>query len=105
LFNLQQFASDFARAIVAADAHRPTALGHRSGVPYQSGIGPHTESATLSLVAQELKLLDQNCYGQIIQNVAYPNLPRQKCDWSIKAGQQTWFIEAWGTMESRTTTF
>ena len=80
LFDLQKFASDFARAIVAADARHPTALSHRSGVPYQSGIGPHTEAATLGLVAKELRMLDPNCYGQITENVPYPNLPRQKCD-------------------------
>jgi hypothetical protein len=94
MLDIQKLASDFAHAIVAADAHRPTALSHRSGVPYQSGIGPHTEAATLSLVAQELRLLDLNCYDQITENVPYPNLPRQKCDWSIRVEQQTWFIEA-----------
>src|SRR5271169_1239087 len=90
----QKLASDFAHAIVAADAHGPTALSLRSGMPYQPGIGPHTEAVTLSLVAQELRLLDPNCYDEIVENVPYPNLPRQKCDWSIRAGQQTWFIEA-----------
>jgi hypothetical protein len=93
LLDTRKLASDFSRAIAAADARRPTALSHRSGVPFQTGIGPHTEAATLSLVAQELKLLDQNCYSQIVESVPYPNLPRQKCDWSILAGQQTWFVE------------
>jgi hypothetical protein len=94
MLDIQKLASDFAHAIVAADAHRPTALSHRTGATYQSGIGPHTEAATLSLVAQELKLLQHSCYDQIVENVPYPQMPRQKCDWSIRAGQQTWFIEA-----------
>ena len=90
----QKLATDFARAIVAADARGPTAPSIRSGVPYKSGIGPHTEAVTLSLVAHELRLLDPDCYDEIVENVPYPDLPRQKCDWSLRARQQTWFIEA-----------
>jgi hypothetical protein len=93
MFSIQKIASDFARAITAADARRPTALSHRSGTPYQTGIGPHTESATLGLVAQELRSLDAHRYGQIVENIPYPNSQRQKCDWAIRAGEQMWFIE------------
>jgi hypothetical protein len=94
MFDIKKIASDFARAIVAADARRPTAVSYTSGASYQSGIGPHRETATLGLVAQELRLLDANCYGQLVENVPYPKSPRQKCDWAIRTGEQTWFIEA-----------
>jgi hypothetical protein len=91
MLDIQKLASDFAHAIVAADAHSPVAMSYRTGAPYQSGIGPHTEAATLRLVAQEMRLLNPSCYDQLVENVSYLNLPRQKCDWFIGAEQQTWF--------------
>jgi hypothetical protein len=77
MLDIQKCASDFAHAIIAADAHNPTALSYRTRAPYQPGIGPHTEAATLNPVAQEMRLLDPSCYSQMIENVSYPNLPRQ----------------------------
>jgi hypothetical protein len=85
----QKLVSDFARAMIAADARSPTKS------PYKPGIGPHTEPETLSLVAQELKALDTVRYSQINCGVPYPNLPRQKCDWALRIdNQETWFVEA-----------
>jgi hypothetical protein len=85
----QKLVSDFARAMVAADARSPTKS------PYKSGIGPHTEPETLRLVAQELIALDAVCYAKIDCGVPYPNSSHEKCDWALRVeDQQTWYVEA-----------
>ena len=48
---LQELVTDFAAGIAQADAGLPQAASARSGSFYQPGIGPHTEDATIRLVA------------------------------------------------------
>jgi hypothetical protein len=77
---LSKLTHDFARAIEAVDAEGPTAVSVTTGKFYQPGIGPHTESATLSLVKNKLGSISP-AYRQIETHSPYPCLPRQKCDW------------------------
>jgi hypothetical protein len=58
VIELAQFVKDFAVAIELADGRGPQAVGSRGGRAYQPGIGPHTESQTIRLVADELVALD-----------------------------------------------
>jgi hypothetical protein len=44
---LELLASDFANAMMRADARRPQASSQRSGCIYQPGIGPHSEDAAV----------------------------------------------------------
>jgi hypothetical protein len=77
---LEQFVLDFAAAIQRADAQRPVACNARSGAPYQCGIGPHTESATLDLALAEMQQERPDRYSPLVREVPYPGLTRQKCD-------------------------
>src|ERR1051326_6292796 len=91
---LQQFVSDFAAAMCNVDSRMPVALNARSGSPYQPGIGPHTESATLCLVLAELKALWPERYTSVAREVRYPNDPRKKCDLCIGSPPEwDWCIE------------
>jgi hypothetical protein len=88
------FVLDFARGIAAADARAPQAVGTRSGLPYQPGIGPHTEASTVSLVMKELHALEPKRYGAFQTGVPYPALPRQRCDLCLgSAGDWSWVVE------------
>jgi hypothetical protein len=80
---LNRFISDFAAAIGRTDAKRPVACNARSGVPYQCGIGPHTESATIDLVLAEMKEDWPERYSPVEREVCYPGNTRQKCDLCI----------------------
>src|SRR5262249_37529753 len=88
---LDTFVSAVAGAFSAADAMRPVAVS-RSGRVYQPGIGPHNENAAVALMLEQLRReapYDQTAMGQF---VAYPQLPRQKCD--VWAGDPLdWVIE------------
>jgi hypothetical protein len=42
-FGLDELVGDFASGVVAADRLFPVAVNMRTKVPYQPGIGPHTE--------------------------------------------------------------
>lgn len=90
-----RLAEQFAAALSAADARSPVALNARTKVAYQPGIGPHSESSTVKLVAEELTAIDPAVYGQSCVGVPYPDAPRQKCDWCIgpRADGWEWAIE------------
>src|SRR6266550_9531538 len=78
---LDRFVDDFGRALVAADTARPCATNARSKTAFQPGIGPHSEAQTVKLVGAELESLVPETYGgRLAYGVAYPELPRQKCD-------------------------
>jgi hypothetical protein len=79
-FELGQFIQDFATALVAVDARRPTASSSRNGSQYQAGIGPHPESATVNLVMEELRRVRPDIYTASRREVPYTSVPRQKCD-------------------------
>lgn len=78
--DLAAFVHDFARGVQLADARRPTAINQRSKAPFQPGIGPHSESATVAMVLAELVALMPERYAAHGTGVAYPRAPRQKVD-------------------------
>ena len=52
----------------------------RSGLPFQPGIGPHSEPSTIELVMAELAALDTDTYYRYTTGVSYPGNSRLKCD-------------------------
>lgn len=91
---MAQFVKDFAVAIERADSRGPRAMGSRGGRAYQPGIGPHTESQTIGLVAEELVTLD-GAYAAHSFDVPYPGGSRQHCDWCLGSPPLwDWAIEA-----------
>jgi hypothetical protein len=92
---LSTIVTDFAACMKLADARRPQAVNVRSKERFQPGIGPHSESRTVELVASELRRLTPHVYGQSIAiGVTYPEFARQRCDLCIGAvGNWLWAIE------------
>ncbi len=81
---LEKLVADFAAALRAADSERPQAVNARTKVPFQPGIGPHSETATVDLVAWQLEELDPLTYrDRCHTGLAYPEMKRQKCDLCI----------------------
>jgi hypothetical protein len=52
---LEALVGHFAEAIVSVDSRGPIAVRQTTGVAFPPGIGPHTETATVALVMEELK--------------------------------------------------
>jgi hypothetical protein len=92
---LDTIIADFASSIKSVDSRCPIALNARSKEPYRPGIGPHPESQTVELVADEMRSIFPNRYkGIIALGVPYPTVPRQKCDLCIgEAKLWEWAIE------------
>lgn len=89
---LGQIVRGFADALVQVDARRPVAVRQTTGTPFQAGIGPHTETATVALVMDEMKSRGDVAAYDLA--VAYPNSPRQKCDVCLGApGGWEWALE------------
>src|SRR5262245_26982265 len=84
---LKKLVSDFAMAIGRVDARRPV------WGSYQPGIGPHTETETVSLVVRELGTLDPATYASARVGVPYPALKRQKCDLTVRLDGEEWYVE------------
>jgi hypothetical protein len=85
---------DFARAIESVDARAPQAVNARTGAPYQPGIGPHTESAKVTLVVEELADKVPELYSRFSTSVPYPDIARQRCDLSLgEEGDWRWALE------------
>lgn len=93
--DLQDFVDDFARAIAEVDAHAPQAFSVRDGKPYQPGIGPHTEPATVELVLRHLNACKPELYrDRHALQVPYPASPRSRCDLCLgTAPNWQWSIE------------
>jgi len=91
----EEFTTDFAMALIAADARSPQAVNARSGVAFRPGIGPHSEAETVRLVGAELEILRPLAYrGRIAYAVPYPEASKQKCDLRIGASPAwDWAIE------------
>lgn len=78
---LHQIILDFGRCIDRIDSRRPQAANARTGVQFQPGIGPHSESKVVEMVAAELVELAPDTYrGRIQTGVPYPGQRRQTCD-------------------------
>ena len=91
---LDSFVEDFAFGLTAVDRLKPVACNARSGAPYQPGIGPHTESAAIGLVLEELRKRWPQKYHAMSREVSYPVSNRQKCDLCIGAAPRwAWCIE------------
>jgi hypothetical protein len=94
VIELERMVIDVAKAVENADARGPQAMASRTERTYQPGIGPHSESATLGLVVQELVRLDSS-YAAHAFGVPYPDSPRQRCDWCLGSPPVwDWAIEA-----------
>ena len=79
---------NLSQGIGRADAALPVALNKRSGVAYQAGIGPHTESETTTLALAAVA----DAMPAIQREVPYPTIPRSRCDLVISEGEG-WAIE------------
>ncbi len=94
VIELSKLVTDFATGVQRADQRRPQAVGSRSGLGYQPGIGPHTEAQTIKLVVNELAEMDP-AYSRYALGVPYPGSGRQRCDWCLGvAPDWVWVIEA-----------
>jgi hypothetical protein len=92
---LADIVADFAAGMMEADARRPQAVNQRSGVPYQVGLGPHTEANTVSLVFDEMEKDQPDRYTDVWSTgVKYGTGSRQKCDVCLGADTGLeWAIE------------
>jgi hypothetical protein len=92
---LDQLVGDFAKALIAADAGRPSATNARSKAAFQPGIGPHSEAQTVKLVGVQLERLRPVAYAdRLAYGVPYPEAPRQKCDLCIGSPSDwEWAVE------------
>lgn len=77
---LDALVSLLAELMHRADSRRPVATNARSGIPYQPGLGPHSESRALSLALEELTLSDPELASTLAREVPYPTERRRKCD-------------------------
>ena len=93
--DLGQFVKDFASAVAKADQRRPQAIGARSKLTFQPGIGPHSEARTIALVGAELELLEPDVYRErLFYDVQYPG-SKQRCDVCLGTIEELeWAIEA-----------
>jgi hypothetical protein len=92
--DLARLAQDFASALVVADGRRPIAHNQRTGLQFQPGIGPHSESRTIELVVNEMRAAHPQRYSEVILGVPYPAQPRQKCDIVFHLNGGRLFVEA-----------
>lgn len=91
-FGLAELTVEFASALKAVDARNPQAQSIRSKKCYKPGIGPHSESAAISLILREMAV-KQNKYNQYVTSVRYPGT-KQKCDICFgNASAWEWAIE------------
>jgi hypothetical protein len=80
--------------MMTADAKRPAAVNQRSGVAFQPGIGPHTESRTIELAVLEMRARSPQRYSSVRYDVPYPSVSRQACDLELTGeGQPPLFVE------------
>lgn len=87
---LQDLVNGLAKGIVAADARSPVAVGQRSGRVFQPGIGPHSESDTISLALAESSAGFMGI--PLEREVPYPDIARSRCDLVIE-GSPGWAVE------------
>lgn len=75
---LQQLVDGLARGIASADSRSPIAVGQRSGRVFQPGVGPHSESETITLALAESSA---GFIGMHLEReVPYPAIARSRCD-------------------------
>jgi len=86
---LDEFVAGFAEGLRLADAGRPVARNKRSGVPFGAGIGPHTESETVTLALDAVKFEE---HARLRREVPYPADSRSRCD-LVVGSDPSWAIE------------
>src|SRR5690348_9215926 len=91
---LDRLVQDFANAVISVDAGRPVATNKRSGIAFEPGLGPHSETETLTLVLNAAQRACPCWYLQVSMSVPYPTNPRQKCDARIRTPDGLLFLEA-----------
>src|SRR5262245_19129768 len=80
--------------MAAADAKRPVAINLRTGIAFQPGLGPHSESRTVKLAVQEMQAAHPERYTAVTFDVPYPEKPRQKCDLVLGEEPNRLYVEA-----------
>jgi hypothetical protein len=84
---------DFALSLKAVDERLPIATNSRSGIAFQPGIGPHSETRTVELVTNEMARRWRERYRGA-GPIPYPKHPRSTCDIGIRSGElDGWAIE------------
>lgn len=93
LMNLGEFVNSFAVGMKTADTQGPVAVGARSREPYLPGIGPHSESETITLAIEHGPFARLRSSGYARREVSYPSVARTKCDIVVDEGPDSWAIE------------
>ena len=89
--NFKKIISDFASSMKKVDSTRPVYVSQRKNKNvYKPGIGPHTETATINLVVEELK--KDKFYTKIEREIKYPN-SRKSCDLKFNINNKILFSE------------
>ena len=82
---------DFALSMKKIDSTKPVYVSQRKNKNvYKPGIGPHTETATINLVVNELK--KDKFYTKIEREIKYPN-SRKSCDLKFSINNKILFSE------------
>ena len=89
--DFKKIISDFALSIKKIDSTKPVYVSQRKNKNvYKPGIGPHTETATINLVVNELK--KDKFYTKIEREIKYPN-SRKSCDLKFNINDKILFSE------------
>ena len=89
--DFKKIISDFALSIKKIDSTKPVYVSQRKNKNvYKPGIGPHTETATINLVVNELK--KDKFYTKIEREIKYPN-SRKSCDLKFSINNKILFSE------------
>ena len=89
--DFKKIISDFALSIKKIDSTKPVYVSQRKNKNvYKPGIGPHTETATINLVVNELK--KDKFYTKIEREIKYPN-SRKSCDLKFNINNKILFSE------------
>ena len=89
--DFKKIISDFALSIKKIDSTKPVYVSQRKNKNvYKPGIGPHTETATINLVVNELK--KDKFYTKIEREIKYPN-SRKSCDLKFNISDKILFSE------------
>ena len=89
--DFKKIISDFALSMKKIDSTKPVYVSQRKNKNvYKPGIGPHTETATINLVVNELK--KDKFYTKIEREIKYPN-SRKSCDLKFSINNKILFSE------------
>ena len=89
--DFKKIISDFALSMKKIDSTKPVYVSQRKNKNiYKPGVGPHTETATINLVVNELK--QDKFYTKIEREIKYPN-SRKSCDLKFNINNKILFSE------------